>query len=284
MPRTALAAYIGPSLLMLAAMLLSPVLYAVWYSLHSIQYGTPQGFVGLANYAALLADPTLPPMIGRTGVYTAASVTLAIVVAMAIACWIDGLRGRFAFVVQIIAILPWIISAIVATLLFRWIFLQGFGLGFASLHALGFYPPDPLSSPVGAMVALITVASWKRVGYAVIVLLAGLKGIPGDLTEAARIDGARPFQIFLRITLPLLRGPLVLVTIVLTLSCLNTVETPLVLTGGGPAGATQVLPLVIYERAFTDFDLGGATTLALAAFAFNLVLVLVYVRMARLHV
>ncbi len=280
----ALAAYIGPSVLTLAALLISPVLYATWFSLHRIEYGTPGDFIGLANYALLLHDANLPPMLGRTALFTAASVVLTLVVALALACWIDRLRGRLAFAVQLIAVLPWIISAVVATLLFRWVFVHDAGLGFAALRALGGHATQPLNSPSGAMVLLVIVSVWKRTGYAVIVLLAGLKSIPAELAEAARIDGAGPWQMFLRITLPLLRGPLILVTIVMALSCLNTVETPLVLTGGGPAGATRVLPIDIYERAFVDFDIGAATTLALAAFAVNLLLVLGYVRLARLHV
>jgi ABC-type sugar transport system permease subunit len=284
MPRLALAGYIGPSVLMLGGMLISPVVYALWFSLQTIEYGAPMGFGGLAGYAALLEDASLPPMLGRSAVFTVASVALAVVVALALAVWIDRLRGRLAFVAQLLAILPWIISAVVATLLFRWVFVHDLGLGFAALRGLGVQPSQPLNSPTGAMVLLVIVAAWKRVGYAVVVLLAGLKAIGPELAEAARIDGAGPWQMFLRITLPLLRGPLILVTIVLTLSCLNTVETPLVLTGGGPAGATRILPVEIYERAFVNFDIGGATTLALAAFALNLLLVLSYVRLARLHV
>jgi ABC-type sugar transport system permease subunit len=278
------AAYILPSVALLGALLISPVVYALWFSLHRVEYGAATDFVGLANYAMLLDDPHLAPMLGRTALFTVASVALAVTAALALACWIDGLRGRLAFIVQLVAILPWIISAVVATLLFRWVFVHDSGLGFAAARALGLHPTQPLNTPTGAMSLLILVSAWKRIGYAVIVLLAGLKSIPGDLTEAARIDGAGPWQIFRQITLPLLRGPMILVIIVLTLSNLNTVETPLVLTGGGPAGATTVLPLAIYNRAFVDFDIGGATTLALAAFALNLVLVLGYVRLARLHV
>ena len=284
MARISAAAYLVPSLALLGFVLLSPVAYAVWFSLHGIEYGAAMGFVGLANFGALLDDPGLRPMLGRTFVFTAGSVALAVVVALALACWIDRLRGRLAVAVQLLAILPWIISAVVATLLFRWVFVHDLGLGFAALRAVGAQPAQPLNDPAGAMLLLIVVSAWKRVGYAVIVLLAGLKSIPAELGEAARIDGAGPWQLFRRITLPLLRGPLILVTIVLTLSNLNTVETPLVLTGGGPAGATRVLPIEIYERAFVNFDLAGATTLALAAFALNLVMVLAYVRLVRLHV
>jgi ABC-type sugar transport system permease subunit len=122
---------------------------------------------------------------------------------------------------------------------------------------------------------------WKRIGYAVIVLLAGLKSIPGELEEAATVDGAGAWQIFRRITLPLLKTPLLLVLIVLTLSNLNTVETPLVMTGGGPGDATRILPMEVYELAFAKYDFGGAATLAIMMFAANIVLVLGYVRLAR---
>lgn len=283
MPSWAVAAYLGPSAALLALVLLAPMLHGLWFSLHAVEYGAATEFIGLDNFALLLGDAALPPMLARSLVFTAGTVAIALVVALGLACWIDTLRGRLAFVAQLLAILPWIVSAVVATLLFRWVFVHDLGLGFAAVRALGLQPAQPLNSPTGAMALLVVVSAWKRIGYAVIVLLAGLKGIPGELREAAAIDGAGPWQSFLRVTLPLMRGPLILVTIVLTLSCLNTVETPLVLTGGGPAGATRILPVEIYERAFVNFDIGGATTLALASFAFNLVLVLFYVRLARLQ-
>lgn len=131
------------------------------------------------------------------------------------------------------------------------------------------------------MALLVAISVWKRIGYAVIILLAGLKGIPDDYTEAARIDGANGWQIFRRITLPLLKTPLLLVAIVLTLSNINTVETPLVTTGGGPGDATRVLAIEVYERAFVNFDLGGATALALLMFAGNIALVIAYVRFTK---
>ena len=119
------------------------------------------------------------------------------------------------------------------------------------------------------------------VATGVIVLLAGLKSIPSELEEAARIDGASSWQVFRLITLPLLQTPLLLVAVVLTLSNINTVETPLILTGGGPRDATRVLAIDVYERAFAIFDLGSATALALVMFAGNILLVLAYVRLSR---
>jgi multiple sugar transport system permease protein len=180
-----------------------------------------------------------------------------------------------------IVIVPWIISTVVATLLFRWVFVNDIGLALSLARYAGFGELPMLNDPNVAMVLLIGVSVWKRIGYAVIILLAGLKSIPDDYEEAARIDGATGWQIFRRITLPLLKTPLLLVTIVLTLSNLNTVETPLVLTSGGPGNATRILPIDVFDRAFITYDLGSATALALVMFLGNILLVLAYVRLAK---
>jgi ABC-type sugar transport system permease subunit len=274
-------AYIAPTFALLALVLFSPLFYGLWFSLHDIRYGTATSFSGLRNYGRLFDDPELGWTLLRTLFHTGCAVALTIAIALALSVWINRLGKRRGFLVQIIVIIPWIISTVVAALLFRWVFINDIGLASYALSLIGVSAFQPLTSPTGAMALLITVSVWKRIGYAVIILLAGLKGIPDDYTEAARIDGASPWQIFTLITLPLLKTPLLLVAIVLTLSNINTVETPLVMTGGGPGDATRVLAIDVYERAFTLFDLGGATALALLMFAGNIVLVIGYVRLTK---
>ncbi|MGN6094934.1 MAG: carbohydrate ABC transporter permease [Bosea sp. (in: a-proteobacteria)] len=273
--------YIAPAFALLGLVLFAPVFYGGWFSLQRIQYGAPTGFAGFDNYAKLFDDPELLATLGRTFVHTGASVIVTIGIALALSVWINRLAPRFAFVVQMIVIVPWIISTVVAALLFRWVFLNDIGLAAWALKAVGVTEFQPLTTSSGAMALLVAISVWKRIGYAVIILLAGLKGIPDDYTEAARIDGANGWQIFRRITLPLLKTPLLLVAIVLTLSNINTVETPLVTTGGGPGDATRVLAIEVYERAFVNFDLGGATALALLMFAGNIALVIAYVRFTK---
>lgn len=273
--------YIAPAFALLGLVLFAPVFYGGWFSLQRIQYGAPTGFLGFGNYAKLFDEPELLATLGRTFVHTGASVVVTIVIALALSVWINRLAPRFAFVAQMIVIIPWIISTVVAALLFRWVFLNDIGLAAWALKAVGVTEFQPLTTPTGAMALLVAISVWKRIGYAVIILLAGLKGIPDDYTEAARIDGANGWQIFRRITLPLLKTPLLLVAIVLTLSNINTVETPLVTTGGGPGDATRVLAIEVYERAFVNFDLGGATALALLMFAGNIALVIAYVRFTK---
>ena len=273
--------YIAPAFALLLFVLFSPVIYGFWFTLFRIEYGAPTDFIGLGNYVRLIEDPTLLPTLSRSGVFTAACVVFTIMIAMALAVWINRLPARTAFIVQMVVIVPWIISAVVATLLFRWVFVNDIRVASYLIQLMGFDAVQPLNNPTGAMVLLVAVSVWKRIGYAVLVLLAGLKSIPDDYDEAARIDGANNWQIFRMITLPLLKTPLLLIAIVLTLSTFNTVETPLVMTGGGPGDATRILAMDVYERAFTNYDLGSATALAIVMFAGNILLVMSYVRLAR---
>ncbi len=278
--RYAGAVYVLPAFALLLLVLFSPVGYGLWFSLFRIQYGAPTDFAGLENYIRLLDDPVLAGTLKRSAVFTAAAVALTIILSLALAVWINRMSRRTGFIVQMIVILPWIISTVVATLLFRWVFVSDIGLAGSIMRIYGFSDIQLLNNPGTAMALLIGVSVWKRLGYAMIILLAGLKGIPDDYEEAAKIDGANGWQIFLLIVLPLLKTPLLLVAVVLTLSNLNTVETPLVLTGGGPGDATRILPIEVFERAFVNFDLGSATALAIAMFLGNIILVLAYVRLS----
>ncbi len=273
--------YIVPAFALLGLVLFSPVFYGFWFSLFRIQYGAPTEFIGLGNFMRLLDDPALGGTVRRSTIFAALAVVITVSISLALAVWIHKLGERRGFIVQMIVIVPWIISTVVATLLFRWVFVNDIGLALSLARWAGLGEIRILNDPTSAMALLISVSVWKRIGYAVIILLAGLKSIPDDYEEAARIDGASGWQIFRRITLPLLKTPLLLVTIVLTLSNLNTVETPLVLTGGGPGDATRILPMDVFDRAFVTYDLGSATALALVMFLGNILLVLAYVRLAR---
>lgn len=267
--------------MLLAFTLVLPVIYGVWYSLHEVKYGVATEFIGLVNYKDVLGNSRLVYEVGVTVVFTVSSLVLTVVIALALALWIDRLPLHMSLVMQMLIIIPWILSSVVATLFFKWVFVNSNGLVSYISLLTGMNPPNILSSTFGAMGALVGVTTWKRAGYALLILVAGLKAIPKEYEEAAKIDGANFFQIFRYITLPQLKTPLMLVSVVLTLSAINTVESPLIMTGGGPAGSTKVLPLEIYEKAFAQYDFGGATTLALVVFAVNIILVILYVKMTK---
>lgn len=276
--RLAGPSFVAPAMALIILLLVVPAGYGLYFSLFRIRFLQIHEFVGFSNYARLFSDPDLVALVLRTLVFTASTVTLTLVVAMVLALWIDRQRGFLSLAAQIVVILPWVISAVVASLLFRWVFVNEIGLGryLFSLAGVNF---DPLANGATAMVLLIVVSSWRTVGYGLVLLLAGLKGVPLEYYEAARVDGASAVQVFRHITLPLLKTPLLIATVVLTLSYMNNVETPLVTTAGGPGQATNILPLDLYSRAFAQYDFTTAIPLAICMFAANILLVLGYVRL-----
>ena len=272
--------YIAPVMLVLLVVLILPALFAVVYSLLELKSVRPIGFAGLENYRDALGNPAIVAVLVRTLFFAVITVALTLAVALAVAVFLDRLTARRATVVQILVILPWVISTIVGALLFRWFFVTDISPGVYLLSQLGI-EAKPLTDPMLSMISLILVAMWRTLGFAVLLLLAGLKAVPGEFYEAATVDGASGWQKFRLITLPMIKTPLTITTVVLTMSNLNNVEAPLVTTGGGPGEATQILPLTIYQQAFTHFDFAGGAALAAVALVLNVGLVFAYLRLAK---
>lgn len=277
-------ALVVPGIVVLLLVLLVPTVFAMIYSTLEITYGQITGFAGWANWQRAVFVPSTWALLGRTAIFVFGTVVLTTVLAFPIAVWLDKLTQRRALAMQIFVILPWVLSTVVAALLFRWTWLESLGIGaWVAETVTGSYT-NPLLSGPGAMLSLIAIYTWRTLGFAVLLILAGLKGLDAELYEAAMMDGANAFQRFRFITLPMLRTTMTIVVIVLVVSSFNNAEVPYVVTGGGPGDATSTLALEIYQRAFTDFDFGSATALAAAAMILNVVLVVVYTRAARLRV
>ncbi|WP_245708784.1 carbohydrate ABC transporter permease [Ruania alba] len=267
-------------MLVLLVVLILPALFAVFYSLLELQSVRPVGFAGLDNYRRVFSDPQMVDVLLRTLGFAVVTVALTLAVALAVAVFLDRLTTGRATLVQILVILPWVISTIVGALLFRWFFVTDISPGVYLLSQLGIHV-KPLTDPTLSMVTLVLVATWRTLGFAVLLLLAGIKAVPAEFYEAATVDGASSRQQFRLITLPMIKTSLTITTVVLTMSNLNNVEAPLVTTGGGPGDATQILPLTIYQQAFTHFDFAGGAALAAVALVLNVGLVFVYLRLAR---
>lgn len=272
--------YVAPVMLVLLVVLIFPAIFAICYSLLELKSVRPVGFAGLANYREVFSDPAMAAVMVRTLAFAVITVALTLAVALAVAVFLDRLTSKRATLVQILVILPWVISTIVGALLFRWFFVTDISPGVHLLSQLGI-DEKPLTDPTLSMISLILVAMWRTLGFAVLLLLAGIKAVPAEFYEAATVDGARPWQQFRLITLPMIKTPLTITTVVLTMSNLNNVEAPLVTTGGGPGDATQILPLTIYQQAFTHFDFAGGAALAAVALVLNIGLVFAYLRLAK---
>jgi len=275
--------YVSPAILLIGFILVVPTIYGFIYSLYNVMYLVPTRFVGLNNYYRLISDPELTSVIVRSMFFTAFAVCVTITIALAMAVWIDQLDRRLGLIVQIVVVIPWVISHVVGALLFRWVFVNDIGIGLYILDSIGISNFRPLEDGTTAMIVLIAYACWRTLGFALLLFLAGLKSIPGELYEAAHVDGASGWQRFTRITLPMIRTPMLITLVMLTVSNLNNVEAPLIVTGGGPAEATKILPLDLYTRAFARFDFNTGMALGIGMFVANFLLAIAYVRLVRRH-
>jgi ABC-type sugar transport system permease subunit len=199
--------------------------------------------------------------------------------ALALALILDRLGDLSVFLLSVILV-PWIVSRVAAALLWQWALDSSqAGLLNHMLSWLGIGPVPFLSEPMSAMLCLIGVTVWRTIGYALILLFAGLKNIPNQILNAARIDGARPLYYFFQVILPLIRHPLLVVLSVLTMSYFNEIGIIIGLTGGGPLRATTTLSYLVFHEGFVAYNTGYANALALILFGISVTLVYSYYRL-----
>lgn len=265
MKNTALAfLFVSPALLFLLAVLGWPLLQAVILSFQDVGVIGSQGsFVGLDNYAAILGGTGFWRAFGRSAVWVLANAVVQTALALATALILNqkfpGVRIARTWI-----ILTWIVPTVVVVIIWRWLLSSSGGMINPLLIQAGMIerPVGFFATREGAMTTLIMINSWRWFPFTALMMLAGLTRIPADLYEAARIDGAGTFQRFKRITWPLLQPTLLVLGVVGTLLSFNVFDIIWLLTAGGPAGATQTLPVLIYETAFKGYRLSEAATIS----------------------
>lgn len=227
-------------------------------------------FVGLDNYKSVLSEPEFLQILINTFVYAISTTVFAVIIPLIIASILNTkIRGAEAF--KTIYFLPFITPAVVIAIVWAWIFDPNIGLvnNLLNTHYSWLY------STKLAMPVLIFISVWKLVGYNVVLFLTGFSTINQDVYEAAKIDGANSKQIFLKITVPLLKPTIYFVTTVTAISSFQIFDLIYVMTQGGPAGSTDVIVYSIYKYAFEYFDIGKSCALAYILFVIILVLALV---------
>jgi len=280
--RKAGLAFVAPAALFLAAIIVFPLGHAFWTSLHRVR-GLSATFIGLGNYARLADDATFWHSLGVSFAFTASAVALHLSIGLALALVVNELRtARTAL--RIVFLTPWMVAPAVGATIWLWLLEPQFGVVNYLLRAAGAItaPVAWLGEPGTALASVIAVDVWRGVPFVMLLMLAGLQTIPVDQYEAASIDGAGAWTRFRFVTWPNLRY---LVVVATTLDVINTIrhyDIVGVMTGGGPAGATEVLPVLIYNTAFRGNRLGEAAAIGVALLGIVLVLAVVYVRTARL--
>jgi multiple sugar transport system permease protein len=218
-------------------------------------------FVGLQNYRDMLSDYGVQGALSFTLIYVLSSAVLDLVVGMLVALLLNAsFRGRT--LLRTLTLIPWAVPTIVAGYTFRWLLDDQFGLIPNWVIQLTGIHPVIFTSPIGARVAVILVQVWKDAPFIAIVLLAGLQGVPQDVYEAARVDGANAWQRFWGITIPLVLPLLVTMGMFRTVWSLANFDLVYGLTFGGPGVATSVLALRIFQEGILFFKFGFASAIS----------------------
>lgn len=271
-------ALLSPNLLLLAIFTFWPLIYNTYLSFVRWDFINPRRtWVGLDNYVNLLQDDVFHQVILNTFVFTGGSVGITLLLGLGLALLLNQpLRWRNT--TRAVVFAPFVLSGAAIAVVWIYIFDPRFGLLQVMLSWFGLNSPAWLTDPDWSMAAVIIVYSWKNIGYAVVIYLAGLQAIDRTLYEAAVVDGAGPWARFQHVTLPGLSPITFFLIVTSILACFQAFDIISVMTGGGPVNATNTLVYYLYERGLVAFQAGPAGVIAIVMFLLMLVLTIIQVR------
>ena len=277
---------LSPALLLVFGLVLYPVGRTVWLSFRSaglpyLAFGESR-WVGLDNYRDLLTDAHLREVFLTTATFGLACVAATLAAGLAVALLLDQpFRGRA--LLGVLVLLPWAVPRVAAGVVWRWMFDDQYGLVNWTLSHLGhdFMGFSWFNDRLPAFIAVGVVVVWQSFPFVALSLLAGLQSIPPDVKEAARMDGASPFQMLHHVTLPMLKPLILTLVVVSTIWDFKIFDQVYVMTGGGPYRSTELVAITVWREAFARLHLGSAAALAMALFAVLMVMTVAYGRLAR---
>ncbi|NUP21422.1 MAG: sugar ABC transporter permease [Streptomyces sp.] len=272
--------FIGPQLVGSLIFVFLPLALVLFYSLNEWNVlADTFTFVGGDNYRQLLSDPNVPPVLAATGLFSAGLVVLNLSLALLLAVLLNQrLRGTTLF--RTLFFSPVVVSLVAWTIVWGFLLQNNGGVN-AILQVVGVEGPNWLRTGTGAMVSVIVVQVFKNVGLNMVLFLAALQGVPKDLYEAARLDGASAWARFRRITLPMISPTVLLTSIITVAGSLQVFAQIAVLTQGGPGTSTTVLVYYLYQQAFQFHHFGYGATLSVLLFVIVLALTVLQWRMRR---
>lgn len=271
--------FIAPAAVGFAVFLAWPTIRGIFLSFTSYNLLTPPEFTGLQNYVRLAQDSIFWHSMVVTVEYVVINIVIQTVVALFIAVMMHRLtKSTF---VRGIVLAPYLVSNVVAALVWLWILDTQLGIGNEMLAALGLDRVPFLQSNVWGIPSIALINVWRHVGYTALLIFAGLQSLPETVYEAGRIDGASEWKMFWRITVPLLRPILSLVLIITVIGSFQVFDTVAVTTQGGPANATNVVQNYIYNLAFGRFQFGYASAVSVALLIVLSIITIIQYRLTR---
>jgi ABC-type sugar transport system permease subunit len=264
--------FVSPALLVIIVFVVFPCLWGIALSFTAFDGILPARFAGLANYQRLATDPLVPQTLWNTVLYVAFTLPTGLFLASAVALalnekWFSGRafwRGIY--------FLPNVTSLVAVAFVWEWLLNPEYGLVNAGLRGMGLSGQGWLSDPKLAMPCVAMVGVWHSLGFGVLVYLAGLRSIPGEVYEAARIDGASAWQQFRHVTWPLLMPTTMFLTMMGVIGGFQVFQSVYIMTGGGPLDRTRVYLFYLWQTGFQNLEMGYASALAVLLFAIVLCL------------
>ena len=275
--------FVLPILVFILGLILYPTIYGVYMSMTTKILGRPEQFIWFDNYISLWQDRIYRQAVGITLWYTFLSIVFKLVVGMGLALLLNQRIAARNLLTGII-LLPWVAPPVVVAHVWNWLYEPTFGaFNYLLVYVLGVTNQGVLwlADPNLAMSSVILTTVWRGFPFFAVMLLAGLKSIPGELYEAAAVDGANVFQRFRHVTLPGLQAVLLVVVLLQTIFTFNDFTIIYNMTQGGPAGATRVYSILTYETAFRSLQLGKGIAISLTMAPIIIVIVAILARRMR---
>ncbi|RXZ51177.1 sugar ABC transporter permease [Agromyces fucosus] len=269
-----------PAAALLAIFFAYPLVTSLWQSFFATSGGV-SSWVGLEQYARLFSDPLIAKSLFNAGLILIVQVPLMIGLAVGLAYLLNQSWLRFRSGFRLLTFLPAVTTLVAYAVVFRVMLATDGGAVNQMLGLVGVSPVDWLNNEWWARVALVAAITWRWTGYNMVIILAGLQAIPGELYEAARIDGAGRWQIFTKIVIPQLRPVLIFTTVTSTIGALQLFDENWILTEGGPNDATLTPVLYLYKVGFRQFDFGYASAIAWMLVVITAIIAIVQFRIMR---
>ncbi len=279
--------FLLPALVILTLFLIYPIVWAFIVSLKDIHpldmrttglFSIPGEFVGLDQYVEVFQNELFIKALANTFYFGIIYIPLTLISAASLAILLNRKIGGVSFF-RTVLFIPYIISIVSASLIFMFLFNGNQGLVNAIIYKFGgLEGPNWLANSALAMPVIAVMSSWKKIGYFMLIYLAGLQNISHSLYESADIDGANPFQKFWHITWPLLGRITLVVSVLLMIDTLKIFQEIYVMTGGGPGDSTTTVPFLIYNEAFTFFRIGSASAMSYVLFIIVIIITFIQKR------
>jgi multiple sugar transport system permease protein len=271
--------FIAPALVGYLVFMVWPTLRGIYLSFTKFNLLTPPEFNGLDNYIRMAQDPVFWNAMGVTLYYVVINIGVQTVLALVIAVMMQRLTKKTWL--RGIVLTPYLMSNVVAAMLFVWILDYQLGIGNYLLTLIGIDRIAFLTSEAWVIPTIALINVWRHVGYTALLIFAGLQTIPESVYEAGRMDGAGEVRMFTHITIPLLRPILSLVLIITVVGSFQVFDTVAVTTAGGPVDASRVLQFYIYDMAFGRFQFGYASAMSVALLVILVIVSFVQYRLSR---